>query len=443
MKRFLLILHALCPAVFAQTITYNGFNFGSGQPVSTVREMAANGANDHALTVNLPEPGFPAWSRDGRLLALSSPEPGRPSKQSRDLFVMDGTTGAITKISRFEDYADGNTFRKYLPTAHAFSPDGRRLAATVYLNTSVVNSGITMTPQIYLFDTSGLEPPVLLVAANLSDGLNLEGFGCDWSSTNQIAWPGSCGSPSYYAGSFVTLVNGTAIYILQPNVNAPQARQLTFPVVRTEGGGSYYLKRAEVDYAPSFSPDGSKVAYVRVTRSAEPLQNTFPPDQCSIRVININGAGDHEILHLNAGLWISQMAWSPDGSQLLFDMGPQTIINNIPYAQPVAQTVEIHTINMNTLVPSRVHTAPAVWPSWRPASTPAVTVPQLSIQTAQGSNNIELTWPANAGSFQLLSNPNLSGTWSDVNTTPVVSGGVNKVTLPRNAPKMFFRLKTP
>ncbi len=438
----LALVLAFRTAASAQTISYNSFDFSSGQPVSTLREMAANGTGDRAVAVALPEPGLPVWSRDGRTLALSSTEPGRPNKVSRDVYLMDGTTGAVRKLSQFEDYADGNTFRKYYTSAKAFSPDGRRLASTVLLNTSVVGSGITTTPQLYVFDTSGLEPPVILSIANQSDGLNLEGFGCDWSSTNQIAWPASCGSPHHYNGLYLGLANGTAIYILQPNVNAPQPRQLTFPVITSQGGASYTIKKSQVDCAPAFSPNGSAVAYVRVTRSYESPQNTFPPDQCSIRLINFNGSGDHEILPLAAGLWISQLSWSPDGSQLLFDMGPQTRINNIPYAQTVPQTVEIHTLNMTTLVPSRVRTAPAVWPAWRPGTTPAGTLPQVGIRTVPGSNNIEITWPE-GGTYQLQSAPSLSGTWGNVTTPPVVAGGTNKVTLIRSGPRMFFRLRRP
>ena len=150
-----LLLHllsalALASAAATQTISYNGFNTASGTPVATLREMAANGSNDHAVAVNLPEPGFPAWSRDGKLLGLSSTEPGRPNKLSRDLYVVTGATGAVTKVSRFEDAADGNGYRKYFTGAKAFSPDGRYVAATVFHSVGATLQGGTNTPHLYM-----------------------------------------------------------------------------------------------------------------------------------------------------------------------------------------------------------------------------------------------------------------------------------------------------
>lgn len=68
----------------------------------------------------------------------------------------------------------------------------------------------------------------------------------------------------------------------------------------------------------------------------------------------------------------------------------------------------------------------------------------VSIRTVPGGNNIEVTWPlAGTASFQLQSNPTLSGTWTNVTTTPVPSGGLNKVTLPRSSTQMYFRLRRP
>ena len=31
---------------------------------------------------------------------------------------------------------------------------------------------------------------------NLQDGVKLKGMGCDWSSTNQVAWPGGFSGPT-------------------------------------------------------------------------------------------------------------------------------------------------------------------------------------------------------------------------------------------------------
>ena len=101
-----------CHSRTGSTITYNSFTISGGQPVATLRDMAANGTGDRAIATGLTEPGFPAWSRDGRQLALTSPDPLRPSKLSRDIFILDGATGAVRKMHTFNDTADANGFSK-------------------------------------------------------------------------------------------------------------------------------------------------------------------------------------------------------------------------------------------------------------------------------------------------------------------------------------------
>jgi hypothetical protein len=73
---------------------------------------------------------------------------------------------------------------------------------------------------------------------------------------------------------------------------------------------------------------------------------------------------------------------------------------------------------------------------------PVTAAIDVSIRTVPGGNNIEVTWPiAGTASFQLQSNDDLSGTWNNVTVAPVASGGMNRLTVPRSGPQMFFRLK--
>ena len=171
-------------------------------------------------------------------------------------------------------------------------------------------------------------------------------------------------------------------------------RKLTQPVgQRTAyfdaGGNPVISAQAQHDYAPSISPDGTQVAYVRHTLRTDtrfdgagiaPL-----PAICSIRVINYDGTGDREVLTLAEGLWITKVAWAPNASQIAFDLAPQAVLNgwnsllgNIPLS-------EIHVVNANGTNPRRLAAAPAAYPTWSPLPPG----PEIAIEQPSGSSLVD------------------------------------------------------
>ena len=65
--------------------------------------------------------------------------------------------------------------------------------------------------------------------------------------------------------------------------------------------------------------------------------------------------------------------------------------------------------------------------------------PVLSLRTS--GNNMLVSWTNNPG-FVLETRSDLNGTnWMSIATAPVLSNGVNTVTLPMNEPAGFFRLR--
>jgi len=74
---------------------------------------------------------------------------------------------------------------------------------------------------------------------------------------------------------------------------------------------------------------------------------------------------------------------------------------------------------------------------------PAQLVPQVGLGIASGGGNAVLSWPAGVESaYQLQSRSSLSsGSWNSVNTTVVVNGSLNTVTVPiAGGQTQFFRL---
>jgi len=64
-----------------------------------------------------------------------------------------------------------------------------------------------------------------------------------------------------------------------------------------------------------------------------------------------------------------------------------------------------------------------------------------SLQIVGSAPNIIVSWPASATGFTLQTTDKLpSAAWSTVTTTPVVEGGLNKVTVPISGAAGFYRL---
>jgi hypothetical protein len=67
----------------------------------------------------------------------------------------------------------------------------------------------------------------------------------------------------------------------------------------------------------------------------------------------------------------------------------------------------------------------------------------LRLQAAQVNGNLQLSWPANLGNYQLQSSTSLdaAATWSDELAPPILSANRNVVTLQLGPGSKFFRLK--
>src|SRR5262249_4653084 len=79
----LLVPLGICPQVgWAQPVTYVGLDPATG--LGQLRLINSDGTGDRLIPLNFPEPGFPSFSKDGRFLAFTSHDPGRPNKQSEN-----------------------------------------------------------------------------------------------------------------------------------------------------------------------------------------------------------------------------------------------------------------------------------------------------------------------------------------------------------------------
>jgi hypothetical protein len=141
----------------------------------------------------------------------------------------------------------------------------------------------------------------------------------------------------------------TKIFLLHPVTGGlDQATALTRP---------YQPCLTQVyDLFPAFSPDGTKIAYVRLVEDQSQLYGT--PTTASIRIINLDGTNDHTIGSFSEE-FLADLSWSADGSKLIFDRTP--LLDGVPLP---GQGNGIWMIGVNGAGLHEFLNSPASKPSW-------------------------------------------------------------------------------
>ena len=81
-----------------------------------------------------------------------------------------------------------------------------------------------------------------------------------------------------------------------------------------DGGGLHALTHDNVDEQyPAYSPDGTKIAFVRSTRGL----NCCPTSQGDVYVMNADGTNVRQLAHDDPA--IGHPTWSPDGTRIAFE----------------------------------------------------------------------------------------------------------------------------
>jgi hypothetical protein len=246
----------------------------------------------------------------------------------------------------------------------------------------------------------------------------------------------------------------TALHLLDPVDNAfisGRARQLTFPSGRLSTSLlDPNLIEWQEDIQPAVSPDGQKVAYVRL-RSAltRPVgQRAF--DTVSIRIVSLDGSSDREVIAFQQGSYVSHVSWTADGTGLVFDGGLQASTQSGPLPMVAAGTVELYTVRIDGTGFSRLRGVSAVWPACWPGDASGNPPPPEMLLTAQprlvnGISEAVVSWPVSA-SNAVLEVTDLLGPlaeWRPVIASPAQSDTEQTVVIRAASPSRFYRLRTP
>jgi Tol biopolymer transport system component len=262
-----------------------------------------------------------AWARDGKPLAATAGGENQPA----GIALIDIANGSLRRITNPPDGTEGDWSPAISPDGStlAFARNGASVGADLYVcglagdnlrrltfNDSIIH-GLAWMP-------NGAD---LVFAATLGGGTRLFRIAVNGGSPHDLFLSGK--SAAYPA---VSLSHNRLAYTETPSVSSVWRAQLD----STSSSGSPILRSSGREFAPSYSPDGKRIADVSDQTGFNEIWVSDSEGGNRARITNFKGPQPARPL------------WSPDGKWLLFDLrrdGGGEVYKTL--AQPGSQPVRL------------------------------------------------------------------------------------------------------
>jgi hypothetical protein len=392
------------------------YNQPLGSAALAVRAIGADGTNDRAIPLPVASASYPIVSRDGRHLLVTATDPVLKVMLSENVISVDLATGAAIPITHYVDtLSDGITiytnlanepdfdtysyYTAHFPNWKAYSPNADRVVVMDLSSVSGKEPGgvrlpPTQAPVLEVYPVRQTFPlgDRLFTGAERT-GVNQAGDGVDWHPLREELVGAFRSDIPSFGNLGESMTEGTVIMVFAASGLNPFIRKLTSPTGRSfvDFNTFVIVSETEQDYAPAISRDGTKVAYVRntlVSDSRVGLDITL--GKCAIRIINYDGSGDRELLSFGNNLWVTKLAWSPDDSEIAFDVAPRLVINGLELQAGDLTRSEIHIAQVNNASVRLLARAPASHPSWSPLNSAPEPPGKPGFRVMRTGNELEL-----------------------------------------------------
>jgi dipeptidyl aminopeptidase/acylaminoacyl peptidase len=325
---------------------------------TTVRLIRPDGVDDQLVPVDLASPRFPAISRDGRYIAATADASGRGS----NVFVFTAGGGGLQQVTEFANLHDGagNAIETFVPFYKGFSPDGSELAVITFSRTSRPSFDVTL-------EIAGVEHAEDSRVVGSTPAMRFGGV--DWSPTEDVlATPIAVDLDE----ASQTLLEAIVLIDAVPDAfDKGRLRLLTVPKAKKDKDSGAVLTQHDV--GPVFSPDGNEVAFVRWSWLV-PTDEPAGPTTSAIQIVKTNGNNLREVVTFPAGEIISRVGWSPDGTHLVFDKGPEFEDEDGPTRSSDIQETSLWVVDTEGQGLRELREAPAFSPAW--AAAAAICTPE-------------------------------------------------------------------
>src|SRR6266496_4472251 len=301
---------------------------------SCLAVIDAKGANLAHLTSTYP--GGLAWSPDGTQLAFTN---------GNGLFIVPALGGTAINLASTGAYSP------------AWSPDGTNIAFASY--------GIKVVPASGGTVVNLPSPPESGSPAWSPDGKRIAfSTSSPYSSTGGLYVMNSDGS------ELMQLT--TSVYVMEQPKWSPDGSRIVFTcmfpytssshicVIHSDGSEFAVLTTNFLgDSAPDWSPDGAKIAYSAYTIDASGNETSV------ITLMNPDGSAATQLGSGMAGALISDLMWSPDGTQFAFTNSITYVISDI-YGDPVYEYTLENVSVMNSDGSGVLQLPYGYNPAWQP-----------------------------------------------------------------------------